>query len=496
MGKLYINEHDYIEVGAGSKASIKNLLKEIATRPDWHSISRLNMALPNPDPILKRQGKDISIYRDLTCDAHVFSNIESRKAGVLSMEWEIDRGKSKSRVARFIEDLFNDEAFDLYRVMEEILEAPLYGYQPLEIMWHLEPLEVLGKPQEWFLFDHENRLRYRPLRGPAAGELLPERKFLLPRHRASYDNPYGQPVLSRVFWPAAFKKGGLKFWTIFTEKFGMPFIVGKHRRNEDAKEIDKFADMLENMVQDAIAVIPDDGSVELLERKGTGGGDVYGGLLKVCNAEMSKAILGQTLTTEVGDRGSFAASKTHSGIRQDIVDTDRRLVEKTINQLIDWVVEVKFGDVLRPRFGLWEEEDVDKDLAERDKILKDTGVNFTKQYFQRAYGFEEDDFEISGSEDVPAAGEFAEDEKPAATTDQAVLDAAIDALDPKDLQGQVEQMLAPVMEMISGGASYNEVLEKIAGTYPDMEVTKLEQFLSHAIFVTETWAQINAEDET
>lgn len=32
------------------------------------------------------------------------------------------------------------------------------------------------------------------------------------------------------FWPVAFKKGGMKFWLRFAEKFGSPWVIGKHPR--------------------------------------------------------------------------------------------------------------------------------------------------------------------------------------------------------------------------------------------------------------------------
>lgn len=39
-------------------------------------------------------------------------------------------------------------------------------------------------------------------------------------------------------------------------------------------------------------------------------------------------------------------------------------------------------------------EDVDLTLAQRDKILSDTGVKFTKEYFIKNYGLEDEDFDI------------------------------------------------------------------------------------------------------
>ena len=45
----------------------------------------------------------------------------------------------------------------------------------------------------------------------------------------------------------------------------MPHLIGKHPRGSTKEETNSLADMLEDMVQDAIAVIPDDSSIEIQE---------------------------------------------------------------------------------------------------------------------------------------------------------------------------------------------------------------------------------------
>ena len=45
----------------------------------------------------------------------------------------------------------------------------------------------------------------------------------------------------------------------------MPHLIGKHPRGGTRVETESLANMLEEMVQDAIAVIPDDSCVEIQE---------------------------------------------------------------------------------------------------------------------------------------------------------------------------------------------------------------------------------------
>ena len=366
------------------KGMKKGITEEIATRKRALNFYSLANILPDPDIVLKKQGKDIRIYKELLCDPHVFACTQSRKAGVLSLDWEINRGLDKDQNAEDIENLL--KKLDIQKLMSDILDATQFGFQPLEIIWkkdksgHIMPERVIAKPPEWFCFDDDNNLKFRTKEN-YYGEVVPNKKFLLAQNNPTYNNPYGDRTLSRVFWNVTFKKGGLKFWVVFTEKYGMPHLIGKHPRGSTKEETNSLADMLEDMVQDAIAVIPDDSSIEIQEASKSSSAEIYEKLIDKMNTEISKAILGQTLTTEIGSTGSYAASNTHMQVRQDIIDSDKKLVEGVINQLIQWIYEINFANAEVPVFELYEPENVDLNLAQRDKILSDTGVKFTKEYF-------------------------------------------------------------------------------------------------------------------
>ncbi|MCV4607087.1 DUF935 domain-containing protein, partial [Escherichia coli] len=97
---------------------------------------------------------------------------------------------------------------DLSRIIGEMSDAVLYGYQPCEIMWGRSVrswavTDIVGKPPEWFQFDTDNCLRFRARDAGVEGELLSPSGFVVPAQDASYDNPYGFPDLSMCFWPVA-----------------------------------------------------------------------------------------------------------------------------------------------------------------------------------------------------------------------------------------------------------------------------------------------------
>ena len=416
-----------------------SLKQHIATRGRAQA-SDFTSHLPNPDPILKAQGKDIAVYRDLRSSALVGGNIRRRKAAVLSLERGLQCEQTTRNVERFITDWLAD--LDLDRIIREMLDAPLFGYQPIELLWqplgrHWVPQDLLGKPAEWFFYDKDNALRFRAKDAGPDGELCDPQRFIVARQDATYANPYGFPDLSMCFWPATFMKGGLKFWVQFTEKYGSPWVIGQHPRGATDGETELLLDSLEAMVQDAVAAIADDASMQIGEAAGkAGSADVYRQLLEYCRSEINVAMLGQNQTTEKDT--NHASATAGAEVTQDIRDGDAAIVATALNACIRHVVDLNFGaHVVAPRYALWQQEEIDKSLAQRDKALTESGVRFTDAYWKRTYNLQDGDLQqapIQG--DKPAFAETTQHRAP----DQAALDQAIDSLPSEPLNQPTENL--------------------------------------------------------
>jgi phage gp29-like protein len=445
----------------------------IATRQAF-LFSALNELLPNPDVILQKNNETLEIYKNFLYDAHVSSCVQSRKAGVLSLNWEINRGGTKSTESEFIEEIFN--SLNLRQIISEMLDAPLFGFKPIEIYWSevdgkIVPKELKGKPSWWFEFDSNNMLRFKDRQKPN-GVLMPNKKFLVMQHNATYDNPYGESILAKCYYPVIFKKGGMKLWSVFTQKYGMPFLHGKIGLGKGQEEAYELFNVLEKLQQDGIAVTEEEVSIDILESSKTSSADIYKNLLHFCNAEISKAILSQTLTTEQGDTGSYAMSQTHLQVRKDVVDADKQLVEYWLNKLIEWIIEFNFESVSEiPRFVMYEEQDVDMSLAQRDQTLSSTGqVKFTKEYFKRNYGFKDDEIEISFEQTKP---QFSESDKIREKS----------AFDISQFDELTQSVLKPILEMINESKSYNEIQDKIIEMFPELDTNLLEDYLAKGILL-------------
>ncbi len=509
---IYINEKEFVRFSE-PKASMTT---EIATRSRSIDFFGLSMYLPNPDPVLKKQGKDIGVYRDLMVDDRIKGSWGNRRAATMSLEWEINRGekgKTKNRQVRAIQELF--ERLDLSRIMTEILEARLYGYQPMEVLWEkrdglLLPRDIVAKPQEWFQFDAANALRFRSRESGLQGEELPPYAFLCPTSDASYYNPYGLALLASCFWPVTFKKGGWRFWVTFAEKYGQAFAVGKIRRGATKEEMEELADMLDRMIQDAVAVIYDDSSVELtsVDAKGASA-DLFQGIITEANTAITTAILGHAGAGQ-STSGKLGSESAAVEVREDFKDDDKKLVCQTMNQLIRWINELNWNGPDVPLFGLWEEEDVDTAQAERDEKLsasmEKSGLKLTKGYYLRTYNLEEGDVEdkqgpatrdqgpVQPITGVQFTDGWGDRRSLSGVEGQDAIDAFISSFTNEDLQGEMKTVLMPLINDLQQNGDYAGAMETLAGAYPQMNTDSLQEMLTRMIFVSEIMGRLDGSD--
>ena len=235
--------------------------------------------------------------------------------------------------------------------------------------------------------------------------------------------------------------------------------------------------------------IPDDSSVEIQEAEKSSSAEIFEKLIDKMNAEISKAILGQTLTTEIGSSGSYAASQTHMSVRKDIVDSDKKMVEKTINQLIKWIYEINFSGQDIPQFEMYEIEDVDLNLAQRDKVLVDCGIKFTKKYFIKNYGFDEEDLEIA---EVKKPTEFKQFKEENANQGQDEVDGLFDLISAEELQLISNDMLKPLLKQLSK-CKTEEEFRKVLGE-KNLKTDKFEEVLSKTLFLCEAQGRADGLD--
>ena len=466
------------------------LAKEVATRNVAEFVTGLDY-LPNPDTILKNNGGNIKVYREMI-DAHLDAVKNKRFASITSRAWTIDGSKGDQKKAKFVEEyLWN---IDLRNVISQMLEAIGFGYAVHEIVWNtvqtdlgtlILPTAIKDRKQEWFKFDSDSKLLLQTNDG--SRREMPERKFLVTRNRPTTANPYGNAVYSRCFWPLAFKKGGLKFWMLFVEKYGMPKAIGKVPPTATEKEQQNFLKMLAGLVRDAVAVIPQTGSVELLEA-GSANANPHKAIVDWADQAISKAWLGETLTTEQTSSGGTQAMATvHNDVRADLALDDAAMIESSINQLIRWIYEINWPNEKEiPWMNIILPEDLQEARLNRDIKLTQLGVKFNAQYITDIYGIDEKYFEMT--EVQPQGGMFAEgpEKKGKVRNTSHELRKQVNAFT-EHLEDECEKVdiLAPIRELVENAHSLEEVRDKLIGCYAEMPMEKIADEMEQAFIAAD-----------
>lgn len=148
--------------------------------------------------------------------------------------------------------------------------------------------------------------------------------------------------------------------------------------------------MISSLQADAGVTLPEGISIDLLEANRRGSADTFQTLANWCNDEMSRAILGQTLTVGEGSRsGSFALAKVHEAVRFDYIRTDACLLMDAINsQLVRWIVDFNFGvSHPAPRWMVDLSPEIDREVESSiDRQLLQMGVSLPLRYFYDKYG--------------------------------------------------------------------------------------------------------------
>lgn len=349
--------------------------------------------------IAKGGGKGLKIYDEIERDTHAWSVLQKRKHQLVGREWEVVPGgeaKADIEAADFIREMLTALPFD--RICLDLLDATLKGFAISEIVYgrdgrHVTAEEMVTLEQRRFVFDAGFRPRLLTLTAPVRGDALPERKFIVHRFGMKGNNPYGLGLGTRLFWPVLFKRNGVAYWLTFLERFASPIPVGKYPIGTLPARQRELMTVLEGMTHAAAITVPIGTELDSFEAKRTGSVD-YEAWGRFWNAEMSKATLGETLTTEMGPNGARAASETHAGILDMLVDSDADLLSGTLNgQLIRWLTAFNYPGakppaVWRPRPSNELEQET---LAEKRAERRSRDMTALRE--AREIGFEPEDVE-------------------------------------------------------------------------------------------------------
>lgn len=219
------------------------------------------------------------------------------------------------------------DAFD--QAIEDLLSASAYGYALAEHVWLNTRVRIplldgsftvvemlIPRSIEWVHWKHVRFDRWTDepyLWVGSQGEYsIPPNKFIF--HAAA-----GTGLIERrgfmgaCAWLSAAKRWSERDWLVYAKLFGIPNIMGQYDEGTEEYEVhrDKYAQLLKDWGEGIPVILPKDLEVEITREPAGRSGDLHGAIIGWANSEISKRVLGSTLTVEIGNQGAYAAADTH-----------------------------------------------------------------------------------------------------------------------------------------------------------------------------------------
>lgn len=334
-------------------------------------------------------------------DPHYASVLQTRKLAVLGLERQLAwaTGDEDDPRADEIQEACGKliDAPEFEDLLAGLLDGIAKPYAVVETLWNTRvrpwrPLCYEWRDPRWFQYDRETarELRLKEA-GHPDGKPLPAYTFSI--HSSGRKSGIGaRGGLARlVAFSFVCKLYGLKDWLAYAEIFGIPLRLGKYGAEASPEDVDVLKRAVFGLGSDAAAVIPQSMLIEFpTAGGGATGADLFERLVKWIDSQVSKAVLGQTMTTD--DGSSRAQATVHNEVRLDLVKADARGIGATVTRdLLSAFVFFAYGpDAPVPKLVLVVEEPEDvKALSEALGPLIDRGLKVKQTEIRKKFRLSE-----------------------------------------------------------------------------------------------------------
>lgn len=271
-------------------------------------------------PQYPRRFEIYQLYEDLVLDNHLHNLMDNMRAGaVKSAQFKITDADGVENWE--LTDLFQQDWF--FDFIDYSIQSILYGHSLMEFKQAERYYDVQLIPRMHVRPEFGDVLKYA---GDAQGIVYRDTAYMW--NCIEVGKPRDLGLLKKAAPIILAKKNAMVAWTEFAEVFGMPMRVGKtNSRNE--KDIDKMEASLAKMGTAAYAVFNEGESIEFVETSRTDAFKVYQELINTCNKELSKLLVGATMTTD--DGSSLSQSEVHERQSDMIREADKRFLRSIVN---------------------------------------------------------------------------------------------------------------------------------------------------------------------
>lgn len=303
-----------------------------------------------------------AIYRDTMVDLHLSGCFSQRFHKTLLKSFVIvdEQGNEDPEALRIFESKW------FYHFLLRALDSIAWGHSLIQLgdvvtdangVMKFDDVQLV--PREHVMPEFGLLLR-EPNDSPDQG--ISYREGDLANWCVEVGDPYDLGLLLKCATHAIAKKNVTVFWDVFSEIFGMPLRIATttSQNPADRKQIET---MLEEMGAAGWGLFQDGTTVQFLESSRGDAYNVYDKRIALANSEMSKGVLGQTMTIDNGS--SLSQANVHWDVLESIAMADAQLMEFLIND--DLIPKmIRLGFPLKNRTFRWVDADLLSHTEQRE----------------------------------------------------------------------------------------------------------------------------------
>lgn len=475
-------------------------------------------------------------------DLHYLGVLGTRRRSVSQLDITVEAASdSTDDVARADQvrtwlkrDELSDEMFD-------ILDCIGKGVSFTEIIWdssagQWEPVRLEWRDPRWFGVDRIDLARPM-MKGIAGGlEPLPAFKFIYGQIKAKSGLPLRSGLSRIAAWAYMFKKFTERDWAIFTQTYGQPLRLGKWGSRASEADKETLFNAVARIAGDCAAIIPESMSIEFIQTGSVGASsDLYENRADWLDRQVSKAVLGQTATTDA-EVGGLGSGKEHRQVQEDIERADAKAIAAVLNrELIRPWMQLNYGPLKGyPRLVIGRPEAVDVErLTKAVGVMVDRGLRVKAKEMREKLGLSEPgpDDELmtpsaGGSQLLDASSDPITPSARPLNTQRAVfergaaslrattalaahgasaarktanpVEVAVTALSDRlevEASASIEGMIDQVEVMLEQAGSLGEFREMVLTAWPGLDSGALAQVMTQAMLAAWGAGQAAVEDE-
>ena len=362
--------------------------------PVQEQFTRLGGGLtPASVSTILREADTGSIYRlvDLANesrqkDCHLQGILHTREIALSGLRWNIKPSiaagadvatESDKAVAWFCEDALanakgrGDDSKGFGDLLAHMQTGVYHGFAVAETDYTRAGMGIvpvgffLASPRRFGFNSDTGMLEWRDQNTMRDGVRLQQTypyKFIQHQPRVNGDVPTREGLSHVLIWSALFRNWDIADWMKLAELSWKPWRFGVYKKTASTEDINELRTALQYLTTNGVCMHSErvEVNVEWPEReRGTRPG--HSVLAEFMAMEMSKAVLGQTLTVESGERGARSLGEVHDRVRLDIREADAVAVATTIQRdILAPLVKLNFGaGVAVPEFAFVTEDAVD-----------------------------------------------------------------------------------------------------------------------------------------